>query len=237
MALTKDQRDRIAAIFTKFLSDRVKTIRKLKIDDLNINPFLIRLLANEMGFKDSKSIIQWLVSQRSMTGGNTSFGFALQAIAKLFSEGTGVEGADIMKSKHGRHHHIQVKSGPATMDKDAVTQISRLLVSAQRRNQGSIALIGMCYGNRDQVFSTVKLYSNVEWKIGQEFWEFISDDPNCMREIYEIADHVGKTFKDSEGKVLSEVIEEKVVELQQKFEKLYGKSGKSMWDNLLQQNS
>jgi hypothetical protein len=88
MALIKDQRDRIAAIFTKFLSDRVKTIRKLKIEDLNINPFLIRLLGNEMGFKDSRAIIQWLVSQRSMTGGNTSFGFALQATAKLFSDGT-----------------------------------------------------------------------------------------------------------------------------------------------------
>ena len=237
MTLTKNQRDRIAAIFTKFLSDRVKTIRKLKIEDLNVNPFLVRLLANEMGFKDSKSIIQWLVNQRSMTGGNTSFGFALQTIARLFSEGTGVEGADIMKSKHGRHYHIQVKSGPATMDKDAVTQISRLLVSAQRRNQGSVALIGMCYGNRNQVFSTVKLYSNVEWKIGREFWEFVSDDSNCMQEIYEIADHVGKTFKDAEGKVLSEVIEGKVEELQHEFERLYGKSGKSMWDKLLQKNS
>ncbi|MCI0447483.1 hypothetical protein L0152_30265, partial [bacterium] len=100
-----------------------------------------------------------------------------------------------------------------------------------------VALIGMCYGNRDQVFSTVKLYSDVEWKIGQEFWEFISDDPNCMREIYEIAHSVGKTFKDSEGKILSEVIEVKVEELQQEFEKLFGKSGKSMWNKLLQKNS
>ena len=207
MALSKDKRQQIGNIFAKFIGNRAKTIRKLKIADLNINPFLIRLFADELGLKDSLSIIQLLISQRTMTGANTSFGFALQEVANLFSEGTGVEGADILKNKHGRHYHVQVKSGPATMDKDAVTRISQLLVAAQRRNRGSVAMIGMCYGNRDQVFSTVKLYSDVDWLIGKEFWEFISDDPDCMSEIYEIAGDVGKTFKGTAGQTLAEVVD------------------------------
>ena len=194
MALSTAKRNQIKQVFQKFLSDRARTIRRLKIEDLNINPFLIRILAKEMGFNDSKSIIRWLVMQRSMTGANTSFGFCLQEIAKLFSEGTGVEGADIQKTKSGRRYYLQIKSGPSTMDKDAVRHMSQLLLSVQRRNRGSIALLGMCYGTREQVMSTVKKYSGVDWLAGREFWEFISEDPNCIDEIYEIAAEVNEIY-------------------------------------------
>jgi predicted RecB family endonuclease len=59
--------------------------------------------------------VQWLVSQRLERGAVTSFGSALQEVAKVFSEGTGVEGADVLKTKGGTHYHIQVKSGPNTV--------------------------------------------------------------------------------------------------------------------------
>ncbi|MGQ9628482.1 MAG: PmeII family type II restriction endonuclease [Anaerolineae bacterium] len=237
MALSTAKRNQIKQVFQKFLSDRAHTIRRLKIEDLNINPFLIRILAKEMGFNDSKSIIRWLVMQRSMTGANTSFGFCLQEIAKLFSEGTGVEGADIQKTKSGRRYYLQIKSGPSTMDKDAVRHMSQLLLSVQRRNRGSIALLGMCYGTREQVMSTVKKYSGVDWLAGREFWEFISEDPNCIDEIYEIAAEVGEEFRDAQGQTLSEILEAKIAELQIQFEELYGKSGSAMWNNLLDKNS
>ena len=120
MALDTTRRSQIKQIFEQFIRDRAQTIRRLRIKDLNINPFLIRLLAKEMGFKDARSIIQWLVGQRSMTGANTSFGFCLQEIAKLFSEGTGVEGADMQKTKSGHRYYIQVKSGPSTKDKTSI---------------------------------------------------------------------------------------------------------------------
>jgi hypothetical protein len=150
MPLNAARRSQIKEVFEKFIRNRARTIRRLKIEDLNINPFLIRILAIEMGFKDAHSIIRWLVSQRSMTGANTSFGFCLQEIATLFSEGTGVEGADLQKTKSGRHYHVQVKSGPSTMDKAAVEHMSKLLLSVQRRNRGSVAILGMCYGNKQQ---------------------------------------------------------------------------------------
>ena len=122
MALDGQKRIQIRHIFEKFLHNRMQTISRLQVNDLNINPFLLRVLSRTMGYEDSEEIIRWLVMQRSMTGVNTSFGFCLQEIAKLFSEGTGVEGADIQKNKQGIHYHIQVKSGPSTMDKDAVSK-------------------------------------------------------------------------------------------------------------------
>lgn len=237
MALTKEIENRIVEIFKKFLSDRVKTINNIRIEDLNINPFLIRLLASGMDFHNSHSIIRWLITQRSMTGANTSFGFALQEVAKLFSEGSGIEGADIMKTKVGRHYHIQVKSGPSTMDKDAVQHMSQLLLSVQRRNRGSVALLGMCYGTEDQVMSTVKKYSDVDWLVGRNFWNFISDDPDCIDEIYHIAAEVGVEFNKTQDQTISNTLENKVQELAKEFEKMYCKSGNNMWRNLLNGNS
>ncbi len=241
MPLDDEKRRQIEQIFRRFLLNRVKTVRRLKLGDLDINPFLIRILSHELGLDNSGAIVRWLVGQRLERGTVTSFGIALQDSARVFSEGTGFEGADILKTKEGRHHHIQVKSGPNTIPKDLGVRIAQLLRSAQRRNRGSLALYGMCYGSKARVSSIVKKYvqreGGVDWISGREFWEFISDDPQCMEEIYEIAAHIGRTFKDPKGQSLCEVIEAKIEQLTKEFEKIYGKSGSSMWRKLLEDNS
>ncbi len=241
MVLAEEKRQKIRSILEKFLSDRAKTIRNLKMDHLQINPFLIRILANEMDLRDSHSIVKWMVNQRIERGAVTSFGYALQEIAKVFSEGTGVEGADILKTKNGRHYHIQVKSGPNTIPKDLGVRISQLLRSAQRRNRGSVALFGMCYGNREQVSSIVKKYVEKEggigWLSGREFWEFISDSPDCITEIYALIAEVSESFRDPSGKSLNEIRDEKITQLESQFKEIYGQIGNKMWQVLLERNS
>jgi len=241
MTLESEKRREIQRIFERFLANRGKAIRRLKIDHLDINPFLLRVLAKELNLDNSRSIVRWLVGQRLERGTVTSFGIALQAAAKLFSEGTGVEGADILKTKGDTHYHIQIKSGPNTIPKDLGVRIAQLLRSAQRRNVGSVALYGMCYGNKERVSSIVRKYvqeeGGVDWISGREFWEFLSDDPDCIEEIYQIAAEVGREFRDPAGKSLSEILETKTEELTPEFENLYGKAGETMWSNLLQRNS
>jgi len=241
MTLDNEKRDQIKQIFEQFIRNRAHTIRRLKIKDLHVNPFLMRILAKEMGLNDARSIVRWLVSQRLERGLVTSFGNALQEAAKVFSEGTGVEGADILKTKRGHHYHIQVKSGPNTIPKDLGVRISQLLRSAQRRNRGSVALFAMCYGSKQQVSSIVRRYveqeGGINWMTGREFWEFISDDSNCIDEIYQIAGQVGEAFKGAQGQTLSVILDTKVQELQKEFEELYGAGGRKMWDNLLKRNS
>jgi len=241
VSIPEGKRQRIRSVFERFLANRAKAIRNLKIEDLNINPFLLRILAKELKLKDARSIVIWLVHQRLERGTVTSFGIALQNAAKVFSEGSAVEGADILKRKRGRSYHIQIKSGPNTIPKDLGVRISQLLRSAQRRNRGSIALYGMCYGSEQQVSNIVRKYveeeGGINWISGREFWEFISDVPDCVSEIYKIAAEVSETFRDVEGKSLTEILEAKIAELQAQFETLYGKSGEEMWENLLRQNT
>lgn len=241
MPLDVEKREQVEQIFRKFLLNRIQTVKKLKMGDLDINPFLIRILSHELGLDNSEAIVRWLINQRIERGTVTSFGIALQDAAKVFSEGTGVEGADILKTKKGKHHHIQVKSGPNTIPKDLGVRIAQLLRSAQRRNRGSIALYGMCYGSKARVSSIVRKYvqeeGGIDWISGREFWEFISDDPQCLEEIYEVVANVGSRFTDLKEQSLSEVIRTKIQELTNEFEKVYGRSGIDMWKNLLEDNS
>ena len=235
--MKNEQRQKIIEIFEKCLNHRAKTIQEYKLNKLDLNPFLIRLLSKEMNLSDSKSIIRFLILQHFERGTVTSFGMTLQEIAKLFSEGTGVEGADILKIKNGRHYHIQVKSGPNTVPKDMAERISELLLSAQRRNRGSVAMFGMCYGNPQRVSSIVKKYVKVDSLVGKEFWSFISDDPKCIDEIYEIAKFVSETYKIDGEKNLSQILEEKLLSLENEFNNTYGSSGDEMWQKLLNLNS
>lgn len=238
MALASETRQKIRAIFEKFLSNRIKTIRGLKLEDLDINPFVVRLFSKELGLNDSKSIVTWLLNQRLERGTVTSGGTWLQKIAGIFCEPTGVEGADLMKRKGAHHHYLQVKSGPNTVDKDACRGITRDLRSAQRRHPGSITVFGMAYGNPDRVSDIVNNYLDCDKKlIGKEFWEFVSDDPNCMLEIYEIAGEVGGQFRDKRGQTLAQVMNQKTQQLIAEFEAIYGKSGDEMWENLFKRNS
>lgn len=241
MPIDADKRAEIRGIFQRFLQGRADTIRRLKIDDLHVNPFLIRIMAKEMGWNDARSIVRWLVSQRLERGTVTSFGLALQEAAKVFSEGTGVEGADILKTKAGVRYYIQVKSGPNTIPKDLGVRIAQLLRSAQRRNRGSTPLFGMCYGTKEQVSSIVRQYvqneGGVDWISGREFWAFISDEPDCIEEIYAIAAEVGDTFRNEQGHSLSQILEAKIDELTKEFEQLYGQTAENMWKNLLDRNS
>ncbi len=241
MPIEPEKRQQIREIFERFLRNRLRAVRRLRIEDLNVNPFLIRVLASELRLNDAAAIVRWLVSQRLERGMVTAFGIALQEAAGVFSEGTGVEGADILKVKDGIHYHIQIKSGPNTIPKDLGVRISQLLRSAQRRNRGSVALYGMCYGSAEQVSSIVKKYvydeGGVDWLSGRKFWEFISGEPDCIEEIYRIAAEVGESFRGPDGLSLSEALEAKIEALTTQFENLYGSGGDEMWDNLLKRNS
>jgi len=235
--MTEEQKARIREIFEELLKRRGKSIKKLLLTDLEINPFLIRLISREMNLSNARTILEWRVGQHWERGMVTALGNALEKIAKIFSEGTGVEGADVLKTKNGKRYYIQVKSGPNTIPKDMAQRITQLLHGAQRRNRGSVAMLGMCYGRPDQVSDIVRKYVELDVISGREFWEFISEDPNCIDTIYEIAGQISDSFEVEPGRKLKDLLEDKLNELEQDFLELYGSNIDSMWKGILNQNS
>jgi hypothetical protein len=61
--MTEDQKIQVRGIFEKFLKSRAETIKKLRFEDLELNPFLIRLIHREMDLTNARSIVEWRVRQ------------------------------------------------------------------------------------------------------------------------------------------------------------------------------
>lgn len=175
-----------------------------------------------------------MINERLERSVVTSFGTRIQKIAKLIGgKGTGVEGGDIFIERKGKRYYIQMKAGPNTPNKDLVNMINQLLRSATRRNAGSVALLGMTYGNREKVSDIIKRYSHVDWKIGEEFWNFIGGKGIAI-EIYRIIDEVNKEYSE-EGITFEELYRKKLQFLENAIKKRYGK-GDDMWQRLFDDN-
>lgn len=226
----------IKSMLGAFLDRRYRAIKGISLENLDLNPFLLRLMAKPSGLEDAESIVGWALQQRVERGTVTSFGMLIQNIAKLFSSGTGVEGADISKRDGGKMHYIQVKSGPNTVNKDIASEITKLLRSANRRDPGSVSLLGMCYGKKRRVSSIIRNYVEVDTLIGKDFWRFISGDPTTYRRVFELMDEVARNHRVEGGKTYGQLYEGKVKSLTKEFKKEYGESGGKMWHKVLERN-
>jgi hypothetical protein len=219
--------------FKEIAKKRFKALDSISLSNLNFNPFLLRAL----NLDTPKKIAEFMIGQRLERSVVTSYGSRIQKVAKLLSErGTGVEGADIRKEKEGRTYYIQIKSGPNTPNKDITESTNRLLQSATRRNKGSIALLGMTYGNPERVSGIIKGYSAVDWVVGRDFWKFISDDSHCAEEIFKIIGEVVEEFVPDDGDPYPVRYKKKLAELTQAIREKYGDGGEEMWRKLFEDN-
>lgn len=224
-----------------YLRNVFNNLRKLHLDDLTPNPFLMKLVGSAAKFNSAKDLVEYMLNARIERSTSTSFGNTIQKIATVFSETTGVSGADISIVKNNEagfpvRWYIQLKSGPNTVNKDICLQISTELQSAVRRAPGSAGLLGITYGKSDRVSSVTQNYLSFDFKIGREFWEFISDDPDCYKKLWNLTISIAESFEDKSGLTLRELIEVKREELTKQFISKYGESGESMWNRFLQEN-
>jgi Type II restriction endonuclease EcoO109I len=241
MPLTSAQKKKIKGIFTRFLNNRAKNLEKLGLDDLKFNVVALRTMATMLDFGSAEDLLRYRLAQHLERGTMTAMGSALQAIAKEISgSGSGVAGADIeVTDSKGRRHFVQIKSGPDTANKDIAQNIGTLLNSARARDPSAICVLGVCYGRPDQISPIAKKElqnRGVGLKVGQEFWEFISGDPDCLENVMEIA---AEAAEGSAGGDLTfaERVEKKLADLVSDFESRYGSKLDDAWDNFLADNS
>lgn len=241
MTLTTDQRDCIRETFAAFLDARARNLERLTLDDMKFNVVLLRTIATMLNFETPEDLLRYRLAQYLERGTGTAWGHALQAAAREISgSGSGVAGADIEVTADGRRHFVQIKSGPDTANKDIAQNISTLLNSARARDPSAICVLGVCYGRPEQIsgFAQGEFQSRgIVLKIGREFWEFISGDPECLNEVLELAGEA------AEGRVAGEEsfadrVEYKVQELTAEFEARYGPTlDDETWAKFLADNS
>jgi hypothetical protein len=239
--LTAEQRDRASEHFRRFLRQRVVQLERLTLADLTFNVVLLRATATMLDLHDAESLLRYRLAQRLERSSVTAFGTTLQAIAKdIAGHATGVAGADIMLLKNNRHYYIQVKSGPDTANQDIAQNIGSLLNSARVRDPSAVCMFGVCYARPEQISSIVKgqlQAAGVGLIVGREFWEFISDDPQCLDELLALAGEASAEAQPGEAS-FDDRVRRKLASLVGEFHGRYGHTLDSRaWEKFLADNS
>lgn len=241
MPLTAEQRERALGHYRRFLRRRVVNLERLTLADLSFNVVLLRANATMLELHDAGTLLRYRLAQRVERGSVTAFGTTLQAIAKdIAGHATGVAGADIMLVKDNRHYYIQVKSGPDTANRDIAQNIGSLLNAARARDPDAVCMFGVCYARPEQISGIVKgqlQRAGVGLRVGREFWEFISDDPECLNELLALAGEAAGEAPPGQAS-FADRVEQKLDGLVTEFRDRYGQTlDDRAWERFLADNS
>lgn len=185
----------------------IVNLNKLKLNDFDINPFLINYLAAFLcGDTEPESLAKALIYPRILGSSlNTSFGMSIQIFISQLQEvmggASGIDGIDIefVDAIDGRRKYCQCKAGPQTINKDDVATIMghfKKLIGKARLDKMPLQLddmiVGVLYGekisaNYKTINATYPVY------VGAEFWERLTGD---------------KLFYNRLAKAFGEVVEE-----------------------------
>ena len=217
----------------KFLKARISGIEELRLDDIELNPFLIASIKNQFGMKKQKDLAMWMINQRIERGTVTAFGGILQKIAKEFTNEVTTPGFTMTLKKNGEKYNIMVTSGPNPYAKQQAVDFVNRMMESKKSDPDAIPILGMCYGNDDVISSIIKTeLKEIKYLVGKEFWKFISGDKNCRDEIIKIMYDTANQFQDLEKGNIDKVRRKKINEFEEVLQYRFGKNPNKFWKNL-----
>lgn len=212
------------------IPNHIKGLKKLKLKDFTINPFLVNYLAAFLsGNVEPESLARALVYPRVLgTSINTSFGQNIQTFISSLDEITGgasgIEGIDIefIDAIDGRRKYCQCKAGPQTINKDDVATILghfKYLLNKSRLDKMNLQLndliVGVLYGDEKELSANYKvIHSHYDVLCGSNFWYHLTGDLNFY---YRLSKAFGEVVEEDsiDGRGL---IREKVLEIAREIE-------------------
>ena len=199
------------------------------LKNYNINPFLLKYLANFLRGDDKpRSIAEALIYPRVLGSSiNTSFGMRIQKMISTIFQGYGstTKGVDIefLDQIDRRKKYCQLKSGPNTINHDDVeTIISHFqsVINLARTNNLDIGLqdliVGVIYGETTELSSH---YQRIDKQypvlVGTEFWHRLTGQKKFY---FELIDAIGEVALEVDGrKVLENAIKKLEEEISEKY--------------------
>lgn len=207
------------------IPNHVKQLKKLRLQDFNVNPFLINYLAAFLcGNTTPESIAKALLYPRILgTSITTSFGQNIQtfisSLEQVIGCASGIEGIDIefVDAIDGRRKYCQLKAGPQTINKDDVETILghfKHLIGKARLDKLPLQIddliVGVLYGEEKSLSANYKMV-NAHYPVycGVEFWKRLTGDVDFY---YRLSKAFGEVVEeeDIDG---SQLINEKIIEL------------------------
>lgn len=184
---------------TIIIPRHLDNLRKLRLSDFKINPFLVNYLAAFLcGDTTPQSIAKALVYPRVLgTSINTSFGQNIQifisSLAQITGSASGIAGVDIefIDAEDGRRKYCQCKAGPETINSDDVATIMGHFAHLQNKarldrldiNIGDL-IVGVLYGEKSQLSGSYKkIDQTYPVYCGAEFWRHLTGDQTFYLEL------------------------------------------------------
>lgn len=213
----------------EFVTDQIEKLDSLTLDDLAINPFLVGTL----NLTTPEEIISFFVNQRFQRGVVTAFGsFLEKRVAKLFAEAAKIKDIDLKFSKKGVVCYVQMKSGPEGFTGPALDKTISTMEALKRSDEKCKTFIGFAYGTKSKLSKVWGPGLNEAVSngvidgilIGREFWEFVLDDKDGYKILFDICKKAGASGKHTlEGVMTLERAREKAYQrILPEFKRRYG---------------
>ncbi len=178
-----------------FLISQIETLKSVSLSNLDINPFLMKVL----DLKTAKEILEFNLYQTVTRSIVTSWGLTVEKLlvhsgAKEFigdSNGRPGRKPDIEKKIKEKKYYIQIKSGPNTMNVDMVNSLNEVIEQYKENKPNSTFILGMTYGTEDRISAQIRgNLNNFEDSIliGRDLWDFVSEEKNFHKEVFKILD-------------------------------------------------
>lgn len=226
-----EKRQQVEQLVTEKMNDWRRKVEGVELDDLRLNIFL----AAAMDMKDPEQLVAWGVHQHLERSLVTSFGFLIEKIALIVSEGEkhGGEGGDIVVERNGKTYYVEIKSGTASSNVKMMRNTSNAQAKIKDENGAEtvVTVLGLTYGKPDEVFSTMRsYYEGDELLVGRNFWEFLADEPGAHRDVVgAIVDARQNTFEGGgrtagEPSSIQEAMEMKIEALTEDWKREHGET-------------
>lgn len=177
--------------------NHIKNTKKLKLKEFNINPFLLKYLANYLaGNSKPENIAKSLIYPRVLgTSITTSFGQNFQTFCSesLGAYASTTEGLDIefIDQIDKRRKYCQLKAGPNCINKEDVPVIKKNFKGIKHRArshklnlQFDDLIVGVFYGIPEELNGHFKkLEKEYPVYIGKEFWHRLTGENDFYSEL------------------------------------------------------
>lgn len=209
-----------------FLAGVVERLGKLRLADVDLNPFL----AIGLELKTPEQVLTFNLYQTVTRSVVTSWGTAVEELLirsgaeKLSGSSSGRSGRrpDIKKIKDDVEYHLQVKSGPNSMNVDMVGSLNEVFQDYRSNSPEIKFILGLTYGTKEmvspQIRGGVSDFDNCSF-VGRDLWDFIGGETDYHLRIFGLLD------KASEGileKPITVMMTAKLSELLDEWKQIYG---------------
>ncbi len=222
-----------------FHKKRIEKLNGLKLSDVlkRKNPYLFKAKYILTSEQLVKNLVDAFISSNEETiFGDWLEGLAIFVNSKVYNGyKSGIEGIDLEFEKDGLRFIIAIKSGPnwgnASQVKKMISDFrtAKKTLRTSNSNLNIMAINGCCYGRNNNPDK-----GDYFKYCGQQFWEFISGNPNLYLDIIKPLGHTAKERNDDFNVSYAQMINKFVLEFAIDYCK---PSGEIDWEKIVKFNS